>query len=139
MAEDEKSLENATPLRQAYEELNESEQTRFIDFLATKGRKTIDPLSQEGLEMQALFVREMPKHPMDVLARIMTNMYCTPSERMTAAKTLMEYSMRKVPSTLDVNQTTSALKIDASALSALSLEELETLQALLAKAGGSKT
>lgn len=133
-----KSTENdkadKSALVASYEALGAQDQVRFIDFVAAKGRKLHDPLSAEGMEMQALFVQEMPDHPMDVMKRIMSNMYCTPSERMSAAKTLMEYSMRKVPSTIDVNQTTSALKIDASALGALSLEELETLQNLLAKA-----
>jgi hypothetical protein len=106
----------------------------FLAFVEAKGYRNWDPLSKEGMELQAMYIQECSVHPLDVLARISTNVYCTPTERISATKTLLEYSMRKVPSTVDVNQTTSALKIDASALSALSLEELETLQALLAKA-----
>jgi hypothetical protein len=108
----------------------------FLAYMEGLGRKSVDPLSKEGMDLQAQYVASLPQHPLDILKRISVNVFCTPSERISAAKTLLEYSMRKVPSTVDVNTSTAALKIDASALSALTAEELDTLQALLAKTNG---
>lgn len=126
-------------LKEDMENLPPADLRDFLAFVEAKGHKTWDPLTKEGLDMQALYIQECSQHPVDVLTRIMTNTYCTPSERMTAAKTLMEYSMRKVPSNVEVLSTTQAIKIDASALANLSTEELDTLQALLAKAAPQPT
>jgi len=124
----------AKELRRNLETLPEEEKRDFLAYLEARGHKNWDPLSKEGLELQAMYVQECSTHPLDVLSRLMMNPYCTPSERISATKTLMEYSMRKVPNNVEINTTTQALKIDSSALSNLSLEELETLQKLLAKA-----
>lgn len=105
----------------------------FLAYMEGLGRKDVDPLSKEGMDLQAQYIRSLPQHPLDILRRISTNVFCTPSERISAAKTLLEYSLRKVPSTVDLNTKSEAIRIDASALSALSTEELDTLQALLAK------
>jgi hypothetical protein len=71
---------------------------------------------------------------MDVLRRIMVNPFCSPNERISAAKTVMEYSMRKVPSNVELTGKNGApIKLDTSALSKLSLEELAQMEELLAK------
>jgi hypothetical protein len=71
---------------------------------------------------------------MDVLRRIMVNPFCSPNERISAAKTVMEYSMRKVPSNVEFTGKNGApIKLDTSALSKLSLEELAQMEELLAK------
>jgi hypothetical protein len=106
----------------------------FLSYIEGLGRKSIDPLSAEGLEIQAKYVQALPQHPMDVLRRIMTNPFCSPNERISAAKTVMEYSMRKVPSNVELTGKNGApIKLDTSALSKLSLEELAQMEELLAK------
>ena len=112
---------------------DEVDTLNFLSYMEGLGRKHVDPLSKEGMDLQAQYIANLPQHPLDILRRISTNMFCTPSERISASKTLLEYSLRKVPSTVDLNTKAEALRIDASALSALSAEELDTLQALLAK------
>lgn len=114
--------------------LSAAEEVSYFQYIEGQGRKDVDPLSKEGVELQAAYVKNMSMHPVDVLTRIMTNIFCTPTERMNAAKTLMEYSMRKVPSNLDVTTDTGALRIDATALVGLSTEELEVLEKILTKA-----
>ena len=131
---EEQKAEAAKKLRANLEELPEEEKRDFLAFLEARGHRNWDPLSKEGLELQAMYVQECSTHPLDVLSRLMMNPYCTPSERINATKVLMEYSMRKVPNNIELSTTTQALKVDASALQNLSLTELETLQALLAKA-----
>jgi hypothetical protein len=106
----------------------------FLSYIEGLGRKSIDPLSAEGLEIQAKYVQALPQHPMDVLRRIMINPFCSPNERISAAKTVMEYSMRKVPSNVELTGKNGApIKLDTSALSKLSLEELAQMEELLAK------
>lgn len=115
-------------------ELSAEEQVSFLQYIEGQGYKDVDPLSKEGLDIQAMYVKNLSQHPVDVLTRIMNNVFCTPGERMAAAKTLMEYSMRKIPTNVDVTTDTGALKIDATALVGLSSEELEVLEKILAKA-----
>jgi hypothetical protein len=106
----------------------------FLAYVEGLGRKSIDPLSTEGLEIQAKYVLSLPQHPMDVLRRIMVNPFCSPNERISAAKTVMEYSMRKVPSNVELTGKNGApIKLDTSDLAKLSIEELSQMEALLAK------
>ncbi len=106
----------------------------FFAYVEGLGRKSFDPLSAEGLEIQARYVHELPQHPMDVLRRIMVNPFCSPNERISAAKIVMEYSMRKVPSNVELTgKNGAAIKLDTSALAKLSIEELSQMEALLAK------
>lgn len=111
-----------------------AEELSYFQYIEAQGRKDVDPLSKEGVELQAAYVKSLSQHPVDVMTRIMTNIFCTPTERMNAAKTLMEYSMRKVPSNIDVTTDSGALKIHASALVGLTMEELDLLEKILAKA-----
>lgn len=110
----------------------------YLQFLDGVGQKVelIDPLSDEGLRLQALYVQNFSQHPMDTVRRIMENPFSDPKDRLSAAKILMEYSMRKPTQAVDVNARGTALVVDASKLSGLSASELETLEKLLEKAQG---
>ena len=113
-----------------------AEETSFLKFLEGRGQRVdlIDPLSDEGLRLQALYVQNFSMHPMDVMQRIMENPFSDPKDRMTAAKAIMEYSMRKPTQSLDLSAKGSVLTIDPSQLAALTTKELEMLEKLLAKA-----
>ena len=107
----------------------------FMAYIEGIGRKGVDPLSPEALKIQAQYVAELPQHPMDILRRLMTNPFCSPNERISAAKTLMTYSMRAIPNNVELTgKDGSAIKIDGKMLSNLTDKELETLQSLLVKA-----
>ena len=111
---------------------------QFLSFLdgRRKSGDFIDPLSDDGLRLQALYVQNFSQHPMDVLRRIMENPFADPKDRIASAKTLMEYSQRKPTQQLQVKAEGIGLKVDASALSSLSSGELDTLEKLLSKAQG---
>ena len=117
-----------------------SDTYNFLAYIEGIGRKGVDPLSPEAMKIQAQYVSELPQHPMDILRRLMVNPFCSPNERINAAKTLMSYSMRAIPNNLEVTgKDGGAIKIDSSSLSNLSDTELETLQTLLAKAAPEAT
>lgn len=109
----------------------------WIEFLEGKGYGLdgLDPLSDDALRLQALYVHEFSQHPLDVLRRIMQNPYSDPKDRMSAAKTILEYSARKPAAQLAINAKGAALVIDPAKFSALSAEELDLLEKLLSKAG----
>lgn len=118
-------------------EFEESDNTSFLNYLEAKGSKDIDPLSAQGLRLQADYVKSLGEHahPFDVLNRIMKNPFADPKDRISSAKTLLEYSHRKVPANIEVSGTDGGpIKLDATALKALSTEELGTLLSLLDKA-----
>ena len=100
------------------------------------GVTQIDPLSDEGLRLQALYVQSFSQHPLDVMRRIMENAFSDPKDRMTAAKAIMEYSLRKPAANMELSAKVNVLKLDPAQLSALSEKELDQLEALLAKVGG---
>ena len=128
--------QTVNPIAQGNAPVDELDDLSFLTYVEGLGHKTLDPLSKEALDLQAKYVASLPQHPLDILRRLSTNVFCTPSERINAVKALMAYTMRAVPTNLELTgKDGSALKIDASALSALSTEELDTLQALLAKTG----
>ena len=109
----------------------------FLDFLEAQGAgKMLDPLSDEGLKLQAQYIASLSSHPLDILRRISQNIFASPRDRIAAAKVLLEYSLRKPTQELQVNAEGLGLKIDASALSGLSTKELAILEKLLAKAQG---
>ena len=107
----------------------------FLQWLEGRGYALdgLDPLSDEALRLQALYVQEFSQHPLDVLRRIMQNPYSDPAHRMTAAKTILEYSARKPSATIDLKAKGAVVSIEPSQLSALSVSELETLEKLLEK------
>jgi len=110
----------------------------FVAWLEADGHKQpfVDPLSAQGLELQARYIQQVGADPLTVLKRISINPFCKPSDRVTAAKTLLEYSRRKIPSQFEVSgKDGQAIKLDRTMLSALSPKELDTLEKLLLKAG----
>ena len=109
---------------------------QFLAFMEAQGCAGIDPLSDEGLRLQANYIRQIGDHPLDVLKTLSKNPFVKPSDRISAARTLLEYGARKVPAQFDLNTRGAALNIEASALSALTPKELELLEKLLAKVGG---
>lgn len=124
------------PVAQGNAPVDELDDLSFLSYVEGLGHKVLDPLSKEALDLQARYVTVMPQHPLDILRRLSTNVFCTPSERINAVKALMAYTMRAVPTNLELSGKDGApIKLDASALTALTAEELETLQALLAKTG----
>jgi hypothetical protein len=104
----------------------------FLQYVEAYGAKDLDLSSDLAVEIQAKYIAEIGSHPFEALKSISQNPMCKPADRIGAAKALLEYSHRKVPQKVDVGLD-KTIKIDASALSALTTEELDTLQALLAK------
>jgi hypothetical protein len=114
------------------------EDATLLRFIEGKGRRIdlVDPLSDEGLRLQALYVQNFSQHPLDVMRRIMENPFTDPKDRMSAAKTIMEYSLRKPAQQLALDAKGVGLSIDASQLSNLSTKDLDLLEKLLSKATG---
>ena len=108
----------------------------YIKFLDTHGQRVelIDPLSDEGLRFQALYVQNLSQHPLDYLQRVMSNPFADPKDRIAAAKTLLEYGVRKPGQSLDIKASSSVLNIPTSQLSGLTAKELDSLETLLSKA-----
>jgi len=111
------------------------EETSYLQFLEGMGQRVeiVDPLSDEGLRLQALYIQNFSQHPLDAVKRIMENPFSDPKDRLSAAKILMEYSMRKPTTSIDLKAKGAVIAIDPSTLSALSAAELETLEKLLEK------
>ena len=119
----------------------EKDSHSYLSYLEANNLKGLDPLSPQGLKIQAKYVEVLGEHahPFDVLNRIMKNPFADPKDRIASAKTLLEYSHRKVPANLEVTGVDQGpIKVDATALKALSTPELATLMALLEKAKPTK-
>ena len=112
---------------------------QFLAFLEANGCPGLDPLSDEGLRIQANYIKLVGDHPLDILKTLAKNPFVKPSDRIAAAKTLLEYGARKVPAQFEVNATGAAFTIDASQLSGLSSKELDQLEKLLSKVQGPRT
>ena len=113
----------------------------YLQYLEAQGGKMVSPLSQEGLELQAAYLKQMEgnTHPFDILRRISINPFLPPKDRIAASKTLLEYMARKVPSTLEVTGADGGpVQVDTEALKNLSSSELDMLSALLEKANSKK-
>lgn len=110
---------------------------QFLAFVEAQGGVGLDPLSDEGVRLQAAYVKLVGDHPLDVLKTLCKNPFVKPSDRISAAKTLLEYGARKVPAQLELSgRGGEPLRLDQSALGKLSAKELEQLENLLAKAQG---
>jgi hypothetical protein len=110
----------------------------MLRWLEARGNSVtqLDPLSDEGLRLQALYVQSFSQHPLDVMRRIMENPFSEPRDRMSAAKSIMEYSLRKPAQQLALDAKGVGLTIDASQLANLSTKDLDLLEKLLSKATG---
>ncbi len=130
------------------EYVNDALPDEFIDpslsykqFLEARGGQGVDPLSPEGLALQAEYVKALEDncHPLDVLRKIALNPFSAAKDRIAASKAIMEYTMVKTPNKVEVTGISGApLKIDSAQLSALSNEELDQLMQLLEKANSLK-
>lgn len=129
---------SAQPTSQPADVVDLTADPMFLSFLEANGGLGVDPLSDEGLRIQAAYVAQVGDHPLDVLKTLSKNPFVKPSDRISAAKALLEYGARKVPAQFELNAKGAALTIDASALSGLSAKELEMLEKLLSKAGAEK-
>ena len=119
------------------EDLDLSTQPAFLQFLEAGGHVGLDPLSDEGLRIQAAYVKQVGDHPLDVLKTLVANPWVKASDRISAAKTLLEYGARKVPAQFELTaQGDGGIKLDVSLLSKLTDKELSTLEKILAKAQG---
>lgn len=108
----------------------------FWAFLEGMGYKDMDPLSPEAMRLQAEYLKTQSQHPLDILHRLSVNPFCTPNERISACKALMQYTMRAIPNNIEVTGKDGAplMKFDAKSFANLSDDELDMLQTLLAKA-----
>lgn len=124
--------------RVAAQTLDTEQDMSMLRWLEARGNSVpqIDPLSDEGLRLQALYVQSFSQHPLDVMRRIMENPFSEPRDRMSAAKSIMEYSLRKPAANMVLDAKSVGLTIDASQLSNLSAKELDTLEKILSKASG---
>lgn len=111
----------------------------YLQFLEARGAKGVSPLSPEGQELQAQYLASLSNndHPLDVLRKIALNPFSSPRDRISASKAIMEYTMIKAPSKVEITGAQGqALKIDQTQLQALSNSELDQLMILLGKANG---
>jgi hypothetical protein len=120
------------------EDLDLSTVPAYLQYAEARGYSEADPLSDAALQLQAEYITHVGDHPLDVLKTLVKNPFVKPSDRIAAAKTLLEYGARKVPAEFKLDAKGAALTIDASQLSGLSAKELETLEKLLSKAGAGK-
>ena len=99
------------------------------------------PSQAEGLDdTQAATVRWLQKSgemPLEFLARTYRSENARMSDRITAARTLMDYVHRKVPVKQEVeNKDITEPKLDAKMLKGLTEKELNLLESILKKMGG---
>jgi hypothetical protein len=114
---------------------DDPEDQSFLDYVEALGHKALDPTSEIALELQAKYIATRGQHPFDALKSISQNPLCRPADRIGAAKALLEYSHRKVPTNFELSgKGGGAIKLDSNQLANLSNDELDTLYALLNKA-----
>lgn len=116
------------------EDVDLSTDPQFLRFLEAQGGEGIDPLSDEALRIQAEYVKLIGDHPLDTLKSLSSNPWVKPSDRISAAKALLEYGARKVPATLELSgKDGGPIALDPASFSKLSAKELDLLEKLLAK------
>ncbi len=73
--------------------------------------------------------------PVEFLTHTYRNPYQRMSDRINAAKAVLDYAHRKLPQKIEVDASVAgrALTLDAAVLSKLSIKELESLEVILAK------
>lgn len=111
---------------------------QFLAYLEANGVAGLDPLSDEGLAIQANYIKNIGDHPLDILKTLAKNPFVKASDRISAAKALLEYGARKVPAQFEVTGKGAVLSIDPSQFTALSDKELAILEKLLSKAQNTK-
>lgn len=108
----------------------------FLSFVEAQGAKHVDPLSNEALELQAKYISQVGDHPLDVLKTLARNPFVKPSDRINAAKVLLEYGTRKPGTDINLSAPTATLNVDMTMFSGLSAKDLKALEELLSKAQG---
>lgn len=93
-------------------------------------KSTIDPAAD-----LPDWIRSTGWTPVEFLLATMRNPFQAMNNRITAAKAVMDYAHKKQPAALELSGKDGA-PIKVASLSALSVEELEQLEALLTKANG---
>ncbi len=96
---------------------------QFLQYLEANGGGDMDPLSDEAVKLQSQYVKHVGSNPFDVLKSLVANPLVKPSERIAAAKTLLEYSARKIPSNIEI----SGPKGGALVIDLVSAEQLKSL------------
>ena len=86
----------------------------------------------------ATWVKSSGWTPIEFLTHTYRNGFQKMEHRISAAKAILEYAHRKLPSKLEVDMKSKSLVLDSNALSALSDKELAMLEKILEKAGGVK-
>jgi hypothetical protein len=75
--------------------------------------------------------------PIEFLTHTYRNPWQKMEARISAAKAVLEYAHRKLPSKVELDMKSRSVVLDAKSLAALSDKELSQLEALLSKAEGS--
>ena len=86
----------------------------------------------------ATWVKASGWTPIEFLVHTYRNGFQKMEHRISAAKAILEYAHRKLPSKLEVDMKSKSLVLDSNALSALSDKELAMLEKILEKAGAEK-
>jgi hypothetical protein len=84
--------------------------------------------------VEARWVVQSGQTPLEFLASVYRTPTFDPRDRINAAKAILEYSHRKVPSKLEVDGKVVNAKLDIAQLKGLTDDELGTLIQLLEKA-----
>lgn len=122
---------------QGAEDVDLSTDPQFLRFLEANGGVGVDPLSDEALRIQAEYVKLVGDHPLDTLKSLSSNPWVKPSDRISAAKALLEYGARKVPATFELSgKDGGPISLTPASLSKLSAKDLDTLEKILAKVSG---
>ena len=136
MAFDDKDSEDLPITERVLGEIDANNQ-QYLQFIEARGAKGISPLSQEGLEIQAEYLKTLGDnaHPFDVLRRISINPFAPLKDRIQASKTLLEYMLRKVPAAIELTGANGqALLVSQEALRNLSASDLDLLAGILERA-----
>jgi len=77
---------------------------QFLQFIeANGGGADMDPLSDDAVKIQAQYIRDVGSNPFEVLKAIVANPFVKSGDRINAAKTLLEYSARKIPTNVEIS------------------------------------
>lgn len=137
MATTDKDNEGADDMLGSFVDENSS----YLAYLEGRGAKAarMNPTGPDALQVQADYLHELGdhQHPFDVLRRISLNPWCSPKDRIAAAKALLEYTAAKMPTKIEQEvKEAKTIELDNKALTNLSGEELDLMIKLLDKANG---
>jgi hypothetical protein len=107
------------------------------DELFAEGLVANSPSALVGEVTEELWVKSQGWTPLEFLTHTYRNPWQEMQHRISAAKAVLDYVHRKLPSRLEVEGSlTETKKLDANSLSKLSNEELAVFTKLLEKLGG---